>query len=158
MLCNDQVFIRFSENYYSKSCFVQTIAATFDCDSNHSDEPSERIKPEDMPAIFSRARCFTDTSRHHMKQNGSRSPRPRFHVTFETNIFMIPENYAAFMKRVQSMYRFLMMVVPWMLPVSSLKIPMLRSGFPRRNDSDGVSCKGGSRPGIYETQRIPPRG
>ena len=106
LLCNDHVFIRFNGNYRSKDNFVQATTATFDCDNDHSDEPSEWIKPEDMPDIFPGVRCVTDTSRHHMKQKGGKSPRPRFHVTFATDTFTDPESYAAFMKKVQGLYPF----------------------------------------------------
>lgn len=41
-----------------------------------------------------------------MKQKGDRSPRPRFHVTFETDTFTDSESYTTFMKKVQGLYPF----------------------------------------------------
>ena len=106
LLCNDHVFIQFKGNYRCKDNFLQATTATFDCDNDHSDNPSEWIKPEDIPVIFPEVQCFTDTSRHHMKQKGNSSPRPRFHVTFETETFTNPNSYTAFMKKVQSLCPF----------------------------------------------------
>ena len=106
LLCNDHVLIQFAGNYRSKDNFIRAVTVTFDCDNDHSDDPSEWIKPEDMAVIFSSVRCVTSTSRHHMKQKGGRSPRPRFHVTFASDTFTDSNSYTAFMKKVQSLYPF----------------------------------------------------
>ena len=106
LLCNDHVLIQFAGNYRSKDNFIQATTVTFDCDNDHSEDPSEWIKPEDMAVIFFGVRCVTSTSRHHMKQKGGKSPRPRFHATFEVDAITDPDSYTTFMKKVQSLYPF----------------------------------------------------
>ena len=106
LLCNDHVLIQFAGNYRSKDNFIRAATVTFDCDNDHSDDPLEWIRPEDMPVIFPGVRCITSTSRHHMRQKGSRSPRPRFHVTFEVSTITEPDSYTAFMRKVHGLYPF----------------------------------------------------
>lgn len=49
---------------------------------------------------------MVSTSRHHMKQKGNRSPRPRYHVAFQIDTIQSPEEYTVFLTRVQALFPF----------------------------------------------------
>lgn len=102
----DHVFTQFSENRRHTDNFICANTAPFDCDNNHTDDPAGWIWPENIPGLLPGVRCVTYTSRHNMKPKGDRSARPRFHVIFGIEPVESPEEYTAFMKKVQGMYPF----------------------------------------------------
>lgn len=106
LVANDHVFIHFTSNRRGKENFIQANVAVFDCDNDHSDNPADWINPDDIPRLFPGVRCILYTSRSHMKQKGTKSERPRFHVVFFIDPITNVDVYTAFMKKVQSMYPF----------------------------------------------------
>ena len=102
----DHVFIRFNGNYRNSKNFEEAVTAVFDCDNDFTEDAARWISPEDFSRLFPGVSCAVSTSRHHMKQKGSKSPRPRFHVIFEIEPITDPAEYTAFMKSVQQMYPF----------------------------------------------------
>lgn len=102
----DHVFIRFNGNYRTGKNFEEAVTAVFDCDNDFTEDAARWISPEDIPRLFPGVSCAISTSRHHMKQKGSKSPRPRFHVIFAIKPITDPAEYTAFMKSVQQMYPF----------------------------------------------------
>lgn len=106
LVANDHVFIQFTGNQRGKDNFIQANYAVFDCDNDHSDDPSEWIHPDDIPRLLPGVRCIIYSSRSHMKQKGTKSERPRFHAIFFIDPITDVDAYTAFMKKVQSMYPF----------------------------------------------------
>ena len=105
-ISQDHVFIRFKGNYRSNENFEEAVTAVFDCDNVFTEDSSKWITPNDIPSLFPNVSCAVSTSRHHVKQKGSKSPRPRFHVIFAIEPITDPAEYTAFMKSVQQMYPF----------------------------------------------------
>ncbi len=105
-MTQDHVFIRFKGNYRSIENFEETASAVFDCDNDFTEDASKWISPEDIPKLFPDVACAVSTSRNHMKQKGSKSPRPRFHVIFDIESITAPADYTAFVKKVHQMYPF----------------------------------------------------
>ncbi len=105
-MTQDHVFIRFKGNYRSIENFEETTSAVFDCDNDFTEDASKWISPEDIPKLFPDVACAVSTSRNHMKQKGSKSPRPRFHVIFDIESITAPADYTAFVKKVHQMYPF----------------------------------------------------
>lgn len=106
LFCYDHTFIRFKNNYRSKENFLEATVATLDNDNDHSDNPTEWIPIETIPGLFPGVPCVISTSRHHMKQKGNRSPRPRYHVAFQIDSIQSPEEYTVFLTRVQALFPF----------------------------------------------------
>ena len=106
LFCYDHTFIRFRNNYRSKSNFLEAAIATLDNDNDHSDDPDEWIPIDAIPRLFPGVPCVISTSRNHMKQKGDRSPRPRYHVAFQMDTISTPEVYTAFLSRVQKRFPF----------------------------------------------------
>lgn len=106
LFCYDHTFIRFKNNYRSKENFLEATIAALDNDNDHSDDPAEWIPIDDIPGLFPGIPCVVSTSRHHMKQKGNRSPRPRYHVAFQIDALTDPAEYAALLSRVQALFPF----------------------------------------------------
>ena len=106
LFCYDHTFIRFKNNYRSKENFLEATIATLDNDNDHSDNPAEWIPVDAIPGLFPGIPCVISTSRHHMKQKGTRSPRPRYHVAFQIDALTDPAEYAALLSRVQALFPF----------------------------------------------------
>ena len=102
----DHVFIRFKWNYRNSKNFEEAVTAVFDCDNDFTEDTAKWISTEDISRLFPGVSCVVSTSRHHMKQKGGKSPRPRFHVIFSIDPITDPTEYTAFMKSVQQMYPF----------------------------------------------------
>lgn len=106
LFCYDHTFIRFKNNYRSKENFLEASVATLDNDNDHSDDPADWIPIAAIPGLFPGVPCVVSTSRHHMKQKGNHSPRPRYHVAFQIDTIQSPEEYTAFLTRVQALFPF----------------------------------------------------
>jgi len=78
----DHVFTEFLGNYRSNKKFIRAWGLPEDVDNDHSDNPEDWIYPADIAAFYVNVRYYIHFSRHHMKQKGDKSPRPRFHVDF----------------------------------------------------------------------------
>lgn len=102
----DHVFIRFKGNYRNSKNFEEAVTAVFDCDNDFTEDAAKWISPVDISRVFPDVSCAVSTSRYHMKQKGSKSPRPRFHVILAIEPIIDPVEYTAFMKSVQQMYPF----------------------------------------------------
>ena len=105
-MARDHVFIRFNGNYRNSKNFEEAVTVVFDCDNDFTEDTAKWISPKDIARLFPDVSCVVSTSRHHMKQKGSKSPRPRFHVIFAIEPITDPAEYTAFMKSVQQMYPF----------------------------------------------------
>lgn len=102
----DHVFIKFKNNYRNTENFIQANNAVFDCDNDHTEEPSKWISPKDILKLFPDVPCIISTSRNHMKKKGNKAPRPRFHVAFPIRPITEAGEYTEFMKKAQSMFPF----------------------------------------------------
>lgn len=103
-VAKDHVFISFKNNYRLEDNFEYADSVVFDCDNTHSDNESDWIIPEKITEAFPSVTFVTYTSRHHMKQKESRSPRPRFHVVFFIERISDAEEYKNLIKLVHEYY------------------------------------------------------
>lgn len=100
----DHVTAKYKDNYRSNANFIKADNIPLDCDNDHSDNPKDWITSVDVALEFQNVPFVVAYSKNHMKQKGSLSPRPRFHV-----YFMIPEitdtaEYAGLKKRIASAF------------------------------------------------------
>ena len=78
----DQVFAEYRNCHRSVSDFIRSDCLPFDCDNDHSEDETEWKTPADVAEAFPDTPFYVIYSRHHMKEKGKYSPRPRFHVIF----------------------------------------------------------------------------
>ena len=81
----DHVCAAYRQNYRSIDNFLKADCLPMDCDNDHSDDPADWLTPFDVAMDFPGVGMIFVYSRNHMKQKGSRGPRPRFHVYFICN-------------------------------------------------------------------------
>jgi len=103
---HDHVFALFKHNYRSIENFLRAKSLPGDIDNSHSEHPEDWIYPKDIAAFFSGVEYYIHFSRHHMKQKGSESPRPRFHVVFPIVEVDSSTQYASWKQRMQKAYTF----------------------------------------------------
>ena len=78
----DHVAASYKNNYRSNVNFIEADHISMDCDNEKSDDPETWISPEDVLSLFDGVGLAIATSRNHLKEKGSKSARPRFHVYF----------------------------------------------------------------------------
>jgi putative DNA primase/helicase len=78
----DHVAASYKNNYRSNVNFIEADHISMDCDNEKSDDPETWISPEDILSLFDGVGLAIATSRNHLKEKGSKSARPRFHVYF----------------------------------------------------------------------------
>ena len=91
----DHVFFDFKDGYRSIKNFLGTSVAALDCDNDHSDNEADWLTLRKLTEIFSEVQFAAYTSRNHMKQKGSKAPRPRFHILFPIGRISSAEEYVA---------------------------------------------------------------
>ena len=106
LFSQDHTFINFKDDYRCKENFLEATVAVFDNDDDHSDDPKDWVDIPDIPKLFPNVPCVISTSRHHMKQKDNKGPRPRYHAAFLINAIKSPEEYSAFLVKVQQMFPF----------------------------------------------------
>ena len=106
LFSHDHTFIDFKGNYRCADNFIQATVAAFDNDNDHSEDPEDWVDITDIPILFPNVPCVISTSRHHMKQKDNKGPCPRYHVAFLINAIKSPEEYSAFLAKVQQMFPF----------------------------------------------------
>lgn len=99
---HDHVFFDFKDSYRSIRNFLGTGVAALDCDNDHSDNETDWLTLRKLTEIFSEVQFAAYTSRNHMKQKGSKAPRPRFHILFPIGRISSADAYVALLKRLQS--------------------------------------------------------
>lgn len=97
---NDHVMAKFKNDYRSVENFLESDNVSLDLDNDHSDNDKDWLTPLDvalaMPGVF----FVAAFSRNHMKQKGSKTPRPRFHVFFPIEPMTNGAEYTALKKRI----------------------------------------------------------
>ncbi len=89
----DQVFAEYKDGHRSIADFVSADCIPFDCDNDHGNLDTDWITPKDVAESFPGVPFYVIYSRHHMKDKGKYSPRPRFHVIFPIDTITDSEEY-----------------------------------------------------------------
>ena len=97
----DHVFFEFKDDYRAIKNFLGTSVAALDCDNDHSENKEDWITLRKLTEYFPDVRFIVYTSRNHMKQKGSKAPRPRFHILFPIERITSADEYVALLKRLQ---------------------------------------------------------
>ena len=103
---NDHVCARFKNNYRNKDNFISSDCDVFDCDNDHSDNPSDWIYPEDYEFLLEGVSYAVVPSRNNMKDKNGKLARPRHHVYFPHKPFNSAEECENFKRKVQAKYSF----------------------------------------------------
>ena len=102
----DYVTAKYLNDYRSKDNFLASDCLAFDCDNDHSENPSDWIKPQDLEDNFPGVSFAVHYSRNNMREKGGRAPRPKFHVLFEIAPVTDANIYAEMKQQVCGMFPF----------------------------------------------------
>ena len=100
----DHVTAEYKENYRSNANFIRADNAALDCDNEHSDNPKDWVTSVDVATTFLDVPFVVVYSRNHMKQKGSKSARPRFHVYFMIQETTDQDEYVTLKQRIVSVF------------------------------------------------------
>ena len=102
----DHVDAEYRNNTRSEANFILADALTLDCDNDHSDDPEEWITAESVDEALRDVSYAITFSRHHMLPKGSKTARPRFHITFQIAPCTDPVAYKATKQRIYAEFPF----------------------------------------------------
>lgn len=100
----DHVTAKYKDNYRSNANFIKADNIPLDCDNEHSDNPKDWVTALDVALEFEDVPFVVAYSRNHMKQKGSQSPRPRFHVYFAIPEMTDGKEYADLKRKIASRF------------------------------------------------------
>ena len=102
----DHVMAEYKNNYRGNSNFVKSDNIPLDCDNEHSDKEADWCYPKDVAATFPGVAFAAVYSRNNMKEKGGRSPRPRFHIYFVSDVITDDKEYSKTKQEIQSIFPF----------------------------------------------------
>lgn len=89
----DHVSAAFKNNYRMNSNFIQADHIAMDVDNDHTEKQSEWLDVNKLKDLLPNVAFMVSYSRHHMKQKGNLSSRPRFHVYFPIKVINDVDEY-----------------------------------------------------------------
>lgn len=101
---HDYVCASYKDNHRCKESFLSATCVPFDIDNDHSDKQEDWLDIKDVSNFFYGVPFLVQYSRNHMKQKGSKSPRPRFHVIFPIDEIANEEDYKNLKVRIHSIF------------------------------------------------------
>lgn len=102
----DHVTASYKDFYRSNANFIEADNIPMDCDNDHTDNESEWVTPFEVAMAFPDVAFAVVYSRNNMKQKGSKSNRPRFHIYFPIPIINDSNKYAELKQRIASVFPF----------------------------------------------------
>lgn len=104
---NDHVCATYKDNYRNIDNFMESVVEVWDCDNDHSDDPTKWITPEMLgDGDLADVSFVTVPSRHNMLPKEGKSARPRFHLFAEINKCTNPDMYSSIKKAIQKQFTF----------------------------------------------------
>ena len=103
----DHVCAEFKNYRRSGENFLSADTEVMDCDNDHSDDPADWIRPEDLPEQIGHEVAFAVVpSRNNGKPKDGKSARPRFHVYFPHDPITDSNACAALKRAIQQKFPF----------------------------------------------------
>ena len=103
----DHVCAEFKNYRRSGENFLSADTEVMDCDNDHSDNPADWIRPEDLPEQIGHEVAFAIVpSRNNGKPKDGKSARPRFHVYFPHDPITDSNACAALKRAIQQKFPF----------------------------------------------------
>lgn len=102
----DHVTASYKDFYRSNANFIEADNIPMDCDNDHSDNEKDWITPLEVAMAFPNAAFAVVYSRNDMKQKGSKSPRPRFHIYFPIPVINDSKEYTELKQRIAFAFPF----------------------------------------------------
>ncbi len=106
-VANDHVCATYKDNYRNINNFMESVVEVWDCDNDHSEDPSKWITPQMLgDGELADVSFVTVPSRNNMLPKDGKSARPRFHLFAEISKCTNPEFYSSIKKAIQKQFDF----------------------------------------------------
>ncbi len=102
----DYVCAEYQNGYRSKENFLGSDCVAIEFDNDHSDDPKDWVKPEQIREALPGVRMAVHYSRNHMRIKKGRSARPKFHVMLAIKRITDAKAYTALKKKLAEMLPF----------------------------------------------------
>lgn len=103
---HDYVAVEYKNGYRSNDNFIKTDCLVLDCDNDHSEDPAEWVRPEDIHEALPGVAFGVHFSRNHEKKKNGKAARPKFHCFFPISEETNPEEYKAMKQQVRAIFPF----------------------------------------------------
>ena len=101
---HDYVAAEYICGYRNLGNFERSDCLMLDCDNNHSDNPDDWKKPEDVAKTFPDVEFVVHYSRNHMKTKDGKTARPKFHILFPIDEITNADKYATMKRKVAKIF------------------------------------------------------
>lgn len=101
---NDYVAAEYVDNYRKLENFEKSNCIVMDCDNDHSDNPEDWKRPEEVAKTFPDVAFAVHYSRNNMKQKGDKSARPKFHVLFPIDEIANAKEYSSIKRKIAKIF------------------------------------------------------
>ncbi|MCR4719667.1 MAG: DUF5906 domain-containing protein [Firmicutes bacterium] len=102
----DHVCAEYENNYRSIQNFIESDVVVMDCDNDHSNTPSDWISVNALCDTLDDVAFVIVPSRNNMKDKGTKSARPRFHIYFPIDPVSDASMYADLKSKIHKMFPF----------------------------------------------------
>lgn len=101
---HDYVCAEYKENYRNNSNFLGSNCLPVDCDNDHSEDPRDWVRVDDVIDAFPNVTFAVHYSRNHLKEKNGKAARPKFHILFPIDPITDPNMYSGLKKKLNSIF------------------------------------------------------
>ena len=101
---HDYVCAEYKENYRNNSNFLGSNCLPVDCDNDHSEDPRDWVRVDDVIDAFPNLTFAVHYSRNHLKEKNGKAARPKFHILFPIDPIADPNMYSRLKKKLNSIF------------------------------------------------------
>lgn len=103
-ISHDYVCAEYRNSYRNGENFIGSDCLPVDCDNDHSENPADWIKPDDVMQAFPGVTFAIHFSRFHNREKNGKAARPKFHVLFPIEHCTDASLYSDMKKLVNSIF------------------------------------------------------
>ena len=101
---HDYVCAEYKENYRNNSNFLGANCLPVDVDNDHSDDPHDWVRVDDVKDAFPNVTFAVHYSRNHLKEKNGKAARPKFHILFPIDSVINSNIYSGLKKRLNTIF------------------------------------------------------
>ena len=101
---HDYVCAEYKENYRNNSNFLGANCLPVDVDNDHSDDPRDWVRVDDVKDAFPNVTFAVHYSRNHLKEKNGKAARPKFHILFPIDSVINSNIYSGLKKRLNTIF------------------------------------------------------
>lgn len=100
----DNCLVQYKDGYRKTDNYIQANCMLADIDNTHSDNEADWVTHEDVIKALPDVVFYYYPSRNHMKSKDGKTPRPKVHMIFPTDILETASEYSDVAKKLVSMF------------------------------------------------------